>query len=110
MDHKHLMSDPKQFMTSKEFEAELFRRNPALEKLVEEKFNRLQLAKKLKALREGAKLTQVQAAKASGIKQPNIARLEAGSALPDLDTIKRLVAAYGRGLELEFPKLRPAAR
>lgn len=98
------MTDKKPYQDARDLERELFPKNPRLEKLVQVQFDRLQLARKLKGTREKVGMTQVEAAKRSGIKQPNIARLEAGSALPDLDTITRLVSAYGLTVDVEFRK------
>ena len=52
--------------------------------------------------RESAKLSQDQLAKLTGISQADISRLENGESNPSLNTIKRLAAALGMKLRLEF--------
>ena len=48
-------------------------------------FDRLQLARKVKGLREKKKMSQLRLAALAGTKQPNIARLESGKVIPKLD-------------------------
>lgn len=52
--------------------------------------------------REENHLTQDQLARATGIHQTNISKLESGSANPSLRTLKRLAAGMGMKLKLEF--------
>ena len=54
----------------------------------------------LAALRHRAGLSQMEAAEATGIKQPHISRLENGQVpQPDLNTLRALANAYGCGFE-----------
>lgn len=55
--------------------------------------------------RKGKALTQQQLAKATGIAQADISRLENGTANPSLKTLKRLAAGLGMQLKLEFVPL-----
>jgi len=50
--------------------------------------------------RRDAGLTQKQLAEVAGTTQSAVARYEAARALPDIDTLHRLLAACGRRLEL----------
>src|SRR6266850_2170677 len=56
-------------------------------------FDRLQLARKVKGLREKKKMSQVQLAVLAGTKQPNIARLESGKVVPRLDFLEKVARA-----------------
>ncbi len=53
-------------------------------------------------MRKAAKLTQQELAKLSGIKQPQLARLETGGQLPRLDTLANLAKEAGYSLELHL--------
>lgn len=65
-------------------------------------FDRLQLAREIKKLRENQHMTQEQLAILTGTKQPAIARLESGEVLPRLDLLERIACALGRHLEVKF--------
>ena len=52
----------------------------------------------LRAARREAGLTQRQVSERTGVAQPTIARIEAGSAEPRVDTLDRLLRACGREL------------
>jgi DNA-binding XRE family transcriptional regulator len=76
---------------------------------------RLRWAREIKALREGARLTQAQLASRAGTHQTAIARLESGRVVPSLDLVERLARVAGRHVELRFVATRdgtkrPAAR
>jgi len=58
----------------------------------------------VKARREAAGLSQRRLAEIVGIRQPNIARLEAGDVLPTLGTLDRIADALGLTLEVGFSK------
>jgi DNA-binding XRE family transcriptional regulator len=53
------------------------------------------LGARLRALRLEAGLTQAELARRTGIKRPNIARVEAGRHTPSLETLARLASAIG---------------
>jgi transcriptional regulator with XRE-family HTH domain len=58
---------------------------------------------RLRELREAAKMTQEQLAKAAGMSLAGIAQLERGRrAKPAFDTIQKLAAALGVGVEAFF--------
>jgi transcriptional regulator with XRE-family HTH domain len=58
-------------------------------------------ARILRTSRQRAGISQRALAEASGIPQPSIARIEAGSSIPRVDTLERLLQATGHDLELE---------
>ena len=65
-------------------------------------FDRLQLARKVKGLREKKKMSQVDLAALTGTKQPNIARLEAGKVIPRLDFLEKVARALGGHLDVRI--------
>src|SRR5438552_16292683 len=65
-------------------------------------FDRLQLARKVKGLREKKKMSQVQLAALAGTKQPNIARLESGKVVPKLDFLEKVARALGGHLDIRI--------
>lgn len=82
------------------------------ERLIENEFaedfelerERLQIAHRVKALREKKRITQTQLAEMVGTKQPSIARLEAGNYWPRIDMLERIAWALGAQLDVRFKK------
>jgi DNA-binding XRE family transcriptional regulator len=66
------------------------------------------IARELIRLRKKQGLSQTEAARRAGLKQPAIARLESGAVRPTLDTIQRVAQALGRQVEVSL--VRAAAR
>lgn len=64
----------------------------------------MEAARLLRYARRRAGLTQRQLARATGVAQPAIARIERGVVSPQLDTLERLLAGTGGSLELS-PRL-----
>ncbi len=62
----------------------------------------LRLGLEVKDHREAAGLSQRRLAELVGIRQPNIARLEAGDVLPTLATLERVAEALGLTLVVTF--------
>ena len=62
----------------------------------------VRLGLEVKARREAAGLSQRQLADIVGIRQPNIARLEAGDVLPTIGTLDRIADALGLTLDVGF--------
>ncbi len=60
------------------------------------------LARTVIALRSESGLTQRELAERIGLKQPQLARIEAGRQLPKLETLARLAAGAGYALEINF--------
>lgn len=65
-------------------------------------YDALEPAYQLARLRIAKGLTQEELAERSGLKQPNIARMETGKATPTLDTLRRVAAAMGYRLDVRF--------
>lgn len=72
-------------------------------------FDRLQLARKVKGLREKKKMSQVELAELAGTKQPNIARLESGKVIPKLDFLEKVARALGGRLDVRIIEGKPSA-
>lgn len=73
-------------------------------------FDRLQLARKVKGLREKKKMSQVELAELAGTKQPNIARLESGKVVPKLDFLEKVARALGGRLDVRIIEGKTASR
>jgi transcriptional regulator with XRE-family HTH domain len=61
-----------------------------------------QIAQLIIDMRKAAKLTQQELANLTGIKQPQLARLETGGQLPRLDTLANLAKEAGYSLEIHL--------
>ncbi len=77
-------------------------RDPEFARLYDEEYGRLQVARRVKALRERRKLSQKQLAVRAGTKQPAIARLESGQVMPRLDLLQKIAAALGMVVDFRF--------
>ena len=64
------------------------------------------IAVELAKLREQRGLSQTDLAKLTGMKQPQIARLESGAHFPALGTLRRLLGALGGKLEVTSTECR----
>lgn len=58
------------------------------------------LIEKVKEMRESAGFSQTQLAKASGVKQSAIARMESMKAVPQIDTLIKLLVPMGYTLDI----------
>jgi DNA-binding XRE family transcriptional regulator len=67
-----------------------------------EEFDKLQLARKMRELREKAGLSQAQLAARVGTQAPGIARIERGRFAPRLDVLHRIAAALGKRVRIHF--------
>lgn len=85
-------------------------RDPELAAIVQSEFDRRQLARDLRNLREVAQVSQQELAALVGTGQPSIARIESGRTLPNLDVIARIAHALGFELAVTFKKLPPVPR
>ncbi len=65
-------------------------------------FDRIQLARQIKQLRERCSISQEQLARMVGTKQPAIARLESGRVVPSLDLLQKIAIALGVRLDISF--------
>lgn len=77
-------------------------REPGFSEAVQEAFDHLQLARKVKALREKRGLTQAELAALIGTKQPAIARLESGRAVPKFELLEKIARALRLRLDVRF--------
>lgn len=68
------------------------------------------LAHRLRELREGAGLSQAEVAERIGTKQPSIARIERGQALPRLEMLQKLARVFGMRVQIEFVPARRRRR
>src|SRR5258708_20971348 len=76
--------------------------DPELAKGLKTEFNKLQIARRIKAIREAHNLSQGELAAKVGTKQPAIARLESGRVIPRLDLLYKIAAAMGMRLNVSF--------
>ena len=76
--------------------------NPSVKAEYEALREEFKIAQLIIDMRKAAKLTQKELAKLSGIKQPQLARLETGGQLPRLDTLANLAKEAGYSLELHL--------
>ncbi len=77
---------------------------------VRREYEALVLADRIAELRQQRGLTQEQLAKACGLKQPNIARIESGRAIPDWKTLWRVAEALGLRVRIDFEPYEEAPR
>jgi ribosome-binding protein aMBF1 (putative translation factor) len=77
-------------------------RDPEFAVAFEEEFDKLRLAREIRLARERRNLSQTELAERVGTKQPHIARLELGKALPRLDVLHKIAAALGFRLEVRL--------
>jgi transcriptional regulator with XRE-family HTH domain len=90
---------------------------PDVESEYEALRDEFQMARLLILMRKASGFTQQELADRSGMKQPQLARLETGKQLPRLDTLATLAAQAGYDLQIKFvpkdsaiselPKLEP---
>ena len=80
----------KELLENPETRAEYDRRKPAYE-----------LASKLVELRKTLELSQRDLARAAGMTQPEIARIELGKVSPTWDTLAKILAGVGGELEMK---------
>ncbi len=76
--------------------------DPEFAKLHDEQFDKLQLARRVRALREAKRLSQSELARAIGTTQSAIARLESGKFAPRFDVLQRVARALGKRLDVKF--------
>ena len=85
-----------------EWLAEEGARDPSFARGVQEHFDSLQVARRVRALRQRRKVSQAELARRIGTKQPAIARLESGRVVPKLDLLEKVARALGAQLEVRF--------
>ena len=77
-------------------------KEPEFEKVWEDSKTEYQLRLAMIEARNQAGMTQADIAKATGMKQAAVSRLENGETNPTLRTIKRIAAATGKTLGVRF--------
>ena len=76
--------------------------DPAVKKEYEALAEEFQIAQLIIDMRKAAKLTQQELADRTGIKQPQLARIETGGQLPRLDTLASLAKEAGYTVEIHL--------
>jgi DNA-binding XRE family transcriptional regulator len=76
--------------------------SPSFARAFDEAFDQIQLARRIRELREAKHLSQDELARRAGTKQPAIARLESGRVLPRLDLLQKVATALEARLALNF--------
>lgn len=69
---------------------------------------RFELGEAVRLRREELGLTQAELAERSGLKQPAVARFEAGGTMPTIPMLERLAEALGLRLSVQFQPMREA--
>ncbi|WP_216896977.1 helix-turn-helix domain-containing protein [Nocardia alni] len=69
---------------------------------------RFELGEAVRALREESGWTQSELADRAGLKQPAVARLEAGGTMPTIPMLERIAEAFQMRLTVEFQPLSKA--
>jgi len=77
---------------------------------LDEQFDKYRLAQKLRAMRQGAGLSQEQLAERVRTKQPSIARIEKAQTLPKLDFLQRVAHGLGWKMEVRFSRIQARRR
>jgi len=103
----NIMSSPKRNFL--EYAQDEMDKDPELAEIVQAEFDKRQLARELRILREGKRLSQQELADLVGTGQPAIARIESGRTIPKLDVIARIAHALGFELAVTFKKMTPKA-
>ena len=65
-------------------------------------WDKRQLARRIRDLRESRRLTQAELAARAHTTQSAIARLESGAVVPRLDLLQKIAAAFGLCLRVDF--------
>ena len=86
--------------THRQYVDEQIKKSPKFAQDLAEAEQEVAIAVDLAKLRERRGLSQTALAKLTGMKQPQIARLESGAHFPALRTLRRLLAVLGGRLEL----------
>ena len=76
--------------------------NPAVKREYDALTEEFQIAQLIIDMRKAAKLTQQELADRTGIKQPQLARIESGGQLPRLDTLANLAKEAGYDVEIHL--------
>lgn len=86
--------------THRQYIDEQIKKNPKFADTLAEAEQEVAIAVELARLRERRGLSQTELAKLTGMKQPQIARLESGAHFPAFPTLQKLLGVLGGKLEL----------
>ncbi len=86
--------------THRQYIDEQIKKNPKFADTLAEAEQEVAIAVELAKLRERRGLSQTELARRTGMKQPQIARLESGAHFPALTTLQKLLGVLGGKLEL----------
>jgi transcriptional regulator with XRE-family HTH domain len=86
--------------THRQYIDEQIKKNPKFAGTLAEADQEVAIAVELAKLREHRGLSQTELAKLTGMKQPQIARLESGAHFPAFVTLQKLLGVLGGKLEL----------
>lgn len=86
--------------THKQYIDEQVKKNPKFAEDLSNADRDVAIAVELAKLRELRGLSQTEVAQLTGMKQPQIARLESGAYLPQIGTLRKLLGVLGGKLEL----------
>jgi transcriptional regulator with XRE-family HTH domain len=86
--------------THRQYIDEQIKKNPKFADTLAEAEQDVAIAVELAKLRERRGLSQTELAKLTGMKQPQIARLESGAHFPAFTTLQKLLGVLGGKLEL----------
>lgn len=86
--------------THRQYIDEQIKKNPKFADTLAEAEQEVAVAVELAKLRERRGLSQTELAKLTGMKQPQIARLESGAHFPAFATLQKLLGVLGGKLEL----------
>ena len=86
--------------THRQYINEQVKKNPKFAEDLSEADRDVTIAVELAKLRERRGLSQTEVARLTGMKQPQIARLESGAYFPQMGTLRKLLGVLGGKLEL----------
>jgi len=86
--------------THRQYVKEQIERDPGFAKLLADATSDVRLSLALAELRERRAISQRELARLTGMKQPQIARLESGGQLPNLNTLWRILDVLRAKVEL----------
>jgi len=86
--------------THRQYIDEQMKKNPKFADTLTKAEQEVAIAVELAKLRERRGLSQTELAKLTGMKQPQIARLESGAHFPAFATLQKLLGVLGEKLEL----------
>jgi len=89
-------------LTTEDIISEFDSREPGFAARVQARVEQLEVARRVRALREKRGLTQGQLAERAGTGQAAIARIESGRTVPKLDLLSRIAGALGARLDVRL--------